>query len=1243
MVTSKLWPPVSLRREREGELLRADAERGVSRRELLAWSIVLAAGCREAFATWQAAPAGPTASAPTAPEIGSSCQQLSCAGPPPSYASGGAPRGRWSADGLRLVPFSAVGAAITVAIAASRRQRSKRASAPWLVSLRASQDDCPGSVTSGDMPSRYEASDVEEDLYKWWEGSGFFKPEVASQIPAGQGGHESYVLPMPPPNVTGRLHMGHAMFASLQDVLARFHRMYGNTTLWLPGTDHAGIATQMLVERQLQAEGSSRQEVGRQGFLDRVWAWKEEKGGAIIEQLRRMGASTDWSREQFTLNEHMSAAVVEAFVRLHEMGLIFRGKRMVNWSPKLQTAVSDLEVEYSEQNGSLYHFKYVVADADGQPDGDLHIPVATTRPETILGDSAVCVHPEDPRYQHLIGREVIVPMQERRIPVIADEYVDQEFGTGALKITPAHDFNDFEIAQRHNLESHIVIGLDGHIAKSAAVLGSPQYVGLYRAKCRKALWADMEESGLTLKVEDHMQRVPLSQRSGEVIEPMLSDQWFVSTEEMSQRAMDAVANGDIRIQPDRYVKIWNGWLKEKQPWCISRQLWWGHRIPVYYPAGELGGSTYFVARSPEEAAEKAREALGKDVELEQDPDVLDTWFSSGLWPFATVGWPNERAADYQKLYPATMLETGYDILFFWVARMVMMGLTLTDKAPFKEIYLHGLVRDEKNQKMSKTKGNVVDPLDTIAEYGTDALRFSLLTNVVPGQDVPLGKGMLDNAKGFVNKIWNVGRFIITEYEKSALAASGTYVTGMTFSKHEFETMPWLERALISKCHRLIERTTEALKENRFQEPTKELSEFVREDFASWYLEISKTRLQPHLGGDPSSERAATSQRVLLYVLEQCLKLLHPFMPFITEAVWQRLPKGEGMPSSLMVTPWTDVSALSQIRDEQAEAQFATLTGCVSQIRNARAEHDIPPKDRVPLALRSNDAAFRDALEAELGALAWVARADGDNIQVRALDDREDSSSNLVRIVVSEGLEVDMPVPEKTVDIQVEVARLSKQLNEVSGLLEGTEKKITPQFMERANPQAREKILQKAEDLRQKKEAIEAQLAQLEGGAVSESRRQVVASLLAAACLVPAPPAQANVGEGDTLPQGARQENRITVAFEAWQKLGERVKLGKDTDEEWQNTQGFLRRLYTLNDDMGYLASGFLPDKRKKAEDLITKFKKRIKEADKPAKAKDTELFMKFHQEITGYIVDFQDYLVDAPADLDFEVEEVVLK
>mmetsp|Transcript_83519 Transcript_83519/g.215088 ORF Transcript_83519/g.215088 Transcript_83519/m.215088 type:complete len:1240 (-) Transcript_83519:194-3913(-) len=1124
-----------------------------------------------------------------------------------------------------------------------RKSRGMQQRIQAIVRCAADQDVCPGSVTEGEMPGRYDFAAVEEELYLWWESRGFFKPEIADQIAPGAGKHESYVIPMPPPNVTGRLHMGHAMFASLEDVMARFHRMYGHRTLWLPGTDHAGIATQMLVERQLVAEGTSRKEVGRDAFLERVWSWKEEKGSAIVDQLRRIGASCDWSRQQFTLNEHMSGAVIEAFIRLHEMGLVFKGQRMVNWSPVLQTAVSDLEVEYDEVSGFLYHFKYVVAGEDGQPT-DEYIPVATTRPETILGDSAVCVHPEDPRYQSLIGKEVLVPMQGRKIPVIADEYVDREFGTGALKITPAHDFNDFEIGQRFDLPNHVVIGLDGTMSQNVIQLGSPDYAGLSREKCRKQLWADLEEAGLTLKKDDYMQRVPLSQRSGEVIEPMLSDQWFVKTEEMAQKSMDAVASGEIKIQPERYTKIWDGWLKEKQPWCISRQLWWGHRIPVYYPVNRPDANgKYYVAASMDDAQEKARADFGDDVELEQDPDVLDTWFSSGLWPFATVGWPDETNSDFKDFYPAAMLETGYDILFFWVARMVMMGITLTGKSPFSEIYLHGLVRDGNGQKMSKTKGNVVDPLESIKVCGTDALRYALLTSSVAGQDTPLAQGVIDNAKSFANKIWNTGKFVLTELEKNQAKLSAECTTGMTFSDDEIRAMPWLERALISKCHGVIENVTQSLLANSFAPPTKVLKEFIQEDFAAWYIEASKTRLQEQLGGDVSSPEGTVSQRVLLYILDTSLRLLHPFMPFVTEAVWQRLPRGASDPDSLMITSWRDVSAGALFRDPEAESYFEKMCPMVTAIRNVRAKQEIPPKERVALTFWCKDPAYLEALKAEIPAVAWLTRADPTKVEVKDFAGRGETPEGSVRTIVNEELEIDMPVPEKEVDIEQEQRRLEKQLKFITGQLESTIKKITPQFMERSNPIAREKILAKRDELEQTKAAVEQQLQDLRSqhgeGDSQPSRRTVAAALFASIGLGAAAPARANVGEGDMLPNGARQEDRLRKGSDAWKELAVKLKgMEAISDEEWQNTQGFLRRLYTLNDDMIYLSRGFPADQKKKADELIDAFKKDVKALDKPAKAKDLPAFMDGHAKVVVYLKDFQESLQDATADIDVDAE-----
>eukprot|EP00441_Pelagodinium_beii_P031987 CAMPEP_0197630132 /NCGR_PEP_ID=MMETSP1338-20131121/7713_1 /TAXON_ID=43686 ORGANISM="Pelagodinium beii, Strain RCC1491" /NCGR_SAMPLE_ID=MMETSP1338 /ASSEMBLY_ACC=CAM_ASM_000754 /LENGTH=1247 /DNA_ID=CAMNT_0043201285 /DNA_START=33 /DNA_END=3776 /DNA_ORIENTATION=+ len=1164
----------------------------------------------------------------------------------------------------RISSDSVVRASIAVAAMSVAGQRlAKRKSRLARVRCKGAAEasrNCPASVTGEEMPGRYESAKIEEDLYSWWESSGFFKPEIAEEVPrpGSSGDRESYVMPMPPPNVTGRLHMGHAMFASLEDVLARFHRMRGDRTLWLPGTDHAGIATQMLVERQLVSEGTSRKEVGREEFLKRVWEWKAEKGGAIVDQLRRLGSSADWSREQFTLDDHLSAAVVEAFCRLHEMGVISRGKRMVNWSPVLQTAVSDLEVEFSDFAGTLYNFKYVVAGDDGQPTEEF-IPVATTRPETILGDSAVCVHPEDDRYKHLVGRKVLVPMQGRTIPVIADDYVDREFGTGALKITPAHDFNDFEIAQRHDLAFHTVIGLDGAIAPTAEFLGSPQYVGLSREKCRKKLWADMEEEGLVIKAEDHQQRIPLSQRSGEVIEPMLSDQWFCSTEVMAQRALDVVESGEVSIQPDRFVKTWQGWLKEKQPWCISRQLWWGHRIPVWYPSNRPGNDKYFVARSEEEAYEKARAELGEDVELKQDDDVLDTWFSSGLWPFATVGWPDESSEDYQKYYPATMMETGYDILFFWVARMVMMGLTLTDKAPFKEIYLHGLVRDEKGQKMSKTKGNVVDPLESIAEYGTDALRYALLTNSVAGMDTPVSKGMLENAKAFANKIWNVGRFIITEHAKTAESMPAVWSSGMTFSEEEIKQMPWVERSLLSKCNAMCDSVTSALLANRFAAPTKELKEFLQDDVASWYVEVAKTRFQEQFGGNPGSPEAATSQKVLLYLLEVSLKMLHPFMPFVTEAVWQRLPLGDSPPKSLMISSWP-VAAGQSSSDLEAEGWFTKFCSMVTAIRNARAEQGVKPKERLPLTLWCKDAKFQGAMEAEGPALAWLSRADPQQLKVCAMSEQpSEMPEGTVRVLVGDDLEVDILVPKVEVDIEKELQRLQKQLDQVTGYLQTTEKKISPQFLERAAPAVKEKTLAQQDELRQQKESLTSQIAELKGDA-EPSRREfasaVAAFLLGGGAVQPAkaedivyslegPGIQIpGLSAESILPAGAKQEARFRKWVKAWKDLPPQLEKPEDAQKTWDNCQGFLRRIYGVNEDMNYIAKGFKDaSKKTKAEETIETFKKKIKAADKPAKAKDLPAFMVFHAEILGLLKQFESLTQDAVEDLTTDEAEQELE
>ncbi|MGQ9786213.1 MAG: valine--tRNA ligase, partial [Anaerolineae bacterium] len=598
---------------------------------------------------------------------------------------------------------------------------------------------CP--LDTSQMSKTYDPHAVEVLLYEWWEKQGYFKPEIAPPDA------RPFVISMPPPNVTGELHMGHAITTFIEDLMIRYHRMQGRAALWVPGTDHAGIATQLQVERMLAREGLTRQQIGREEFLRRTWEWKNRYGGRIQLQLRRMGASCDWDRERFTLDEGLSRAVRECFVRLYEKGLIYRGEYLVNWSPGLQTAVSDLEVEYREEEATLYYFKYPIAGArleDGPGVG--YIPVATVRPETILGDTAVAVHPDDERYRHLIGKTCLVPILNRPIPVIHDTYVSMEFGTGALKITPGHDPNDFEIGQRHGLPIINVFNPDVTMNENAG-----PYAGLDRYECRRRLWADMEAAGLTIKTEKYVTQVPHSQRGGEVVEPMLSTQWFVRMKPLAQAGLAAVRDGRIVIIPERFTKVYYNWLENIRDWCISRQLWWGHRIPVWY-CQEC--SQMIVARVDPTVCTRCG-----STHLEQDPDVLDTWFSSGLWPFSTLGWPDDTP-DLRRFYPTDVMETGYDILFFWVARMIMQGLEMTGQVPFHVVYLHGLVRDAQGRKMSKTAGNVIDPLEMIERYGTDALRFSLLTGSTPGNDINLSEERIVAGRNFANKIWNMARFVV---------------------------------------------------------------------------------------------------------------------------------------------------------------------------------------------------------------------------------------------------------------------------------------------------------------------------------------------------------------------------------------------------------------------------------------------------------------------------------------------------
>lgn len=595
-----------------------------------------------------------------------------------------------------------------------------------------------------ELPKTYDFSETEGLIYQWWWERGYFKPSNDPHETGFDPKIKPFVISIPPPNVTGSLHLGHALFVAMEDLMIRYHRMKGEPALWVPGTDHAGIATQLQVEMMLREQGTSREEVGREKFLEHAWAWKKKYGGIITQQIRRLGASCDWSRERFTLDEGLTHAVREAFVLLYEKGWIYRGPRMINWSPGLQTAVSDLEVVYSEEPGKLYYFKYRISGSDA------FIPVATTRPETILGDTAVAVHPEDERFKHLVGKTALVPILGREIPVIADAYVDREFGTGALKITPAHDPNDYVIGERHNLEFINVMNKDATINEN----GGP-YAGLDRMACRQKLWADMEAEGLVIKVEPYQMKVPRSQRGGELIEPMISTQWFVNVSAMAQSALDAVKDGRIEIIPERFKKVYYNWLENIEDWCISRQLWWGHRIPVWY-CDDCGAK--MVVRSEPTHCQQCG-----STHLQQDPDVLDTWFSSALWPFSTLGWP-EQTADLAYFYPTSVMETGYDILFFWVARMIMAGLEFTGQAPFHTVYLHGMIKDEYGQIMSKTKNNVIDPLMVMDELGTDALRFTLLVGTTPGNDPNISLKKVEANRNFANKLWNAGRYVIRNLE-----------------------------------------------------------------------------------------------------------------------------------------------------------------------------------------------------------------------------------------------------------------------------------------------------------------------------------------------------------------------------------------------------------------------------------------------------------------------------------------------
>lgn len=854
------------------------------------------------------------------------------------------------------------------------------------------------------MAKAYDPKQFEQLVYSWWESQGYFKPEIADDEA------ESFVISMPPPNVTGALHLGHAITASTEDLMIRYNRMQGKAALWVPGTDHAGIATQLQVEKALRNEGTSREEVGRDEFLKRTWAWKEKHEGLITEQHRRLGASCDWERERFTMDEGLSRAVREAFVRLYEKGLIYRGEYLINWSPGLQTAVSDLEVEYTEETGKMYYFKYMLAESNTPPAkaeaGHDYVPVATTRPETLLGDTAVAVHPEDERYKHLIGKNCLVPMLNREIPIIADEYVDRKFGTGALKITPGHDPNDFEIGHKYNLPIINIMNKDATINQHGG-----SYQGMDRFDCRKKLWADMEAAGMTLEVKPHQMQVPRSQRGGEVVEPIVSTQWFVKMKPLADAGLKAVADGRIKIVPERFSKVYNNWLENIRDWCISRQLWWGHRIPVWYCADCHG---MIVAR---EDPTECTHCQSKNIE--QDSDVLDTWFSSGLWPFSTLGWPDDTP-DLRRYYPTSVMETGYDILFFWVARMIMSGLEYTDEAPFHTVYLHGLIRDEQGKKMSKSFGNVINPLDVMDEYGTDALRFSLLTGSTPGNDMNLSYSRIESNRNFCNKIWNATRFVVSNLDRDVQPpdSGGIKMDGLTIP----------DQWILSRCNEVTTEVTRLIDDFNFGEAGRQLYDFFWSEFADWYIEIAKIRLQSE---DTAIKQ--TAQQVVVHVLERTLRLLHPYIPFITEVAWQHLPhQGE----SLMIQNWPQ--AVGEV-DKTVTNQMSILIEVIRAIRNIRSEYNVEPAKWIVAEIVAGDNLNLLADHREL--LVRLARLDEANLRIIAtLDEKPAQAAGQV---ISNGIEIYLPLAGM-IDLEAEQARLNKEIANLENRINGSQKKLSNQ-------------------------------------------------------------------------------------------------------------------------------------------------------------------------------------------------------
>ena len=855
-------------------------------------------------------------------------------------------------------------------------------------------------MTEPTLAKTYDPKSIEANWYETWLDSGHFAcaPE-SSATP--------YTIMMPPPNVTGSLHMGHALTFTLQDLLIRYHRMAGRDALWQPGTDHAGIATQMVVERQLAEKNINRRDLGREGFVEKIWEWKAESGGMIHKQLRRLGASADWQRERFTMDDGLSAAVIKTFVQMHREGLIYRDKRLVNWDPKLMTAISDLEVEQIEQKSSMWHIRYRIEGTENE-----YISIATTRPETMLGDGAVAVNPEDERYQHLIGKMAILPLSNRPIPIIADEYAKMDKGSGAVKITPAHDFNDFEVGRRHDLP---LINLMTATAAMESIPEIPtKYQGLDRYDARRLILADLEAEGMLVQEEILDNVVPHGDRSGVVIEPWLMDQWYVNAEKLAQPAIKAVEDGRTKFVPERWNKTYFEWMRNIQPWCISRQLWWGHRIPAWYgPDGQV-----FVEANEDDALASATKHYGKAVELTRDNDVLDTWFSSGLWPFSTLGWP-DNTAELKRYYPGDVLVTGFDIIFFWVARMMMMGMHFMDgEVPFREVYIHALVRDEKGQKMSKSKGNVLDPLELIDQYGADSLRFTLAAMAAQGRDIKMSTTRLEGYRNFTTKIWNACRFLQMN------GCTGSAAIDLSNVKEP------INKWIVSEYSDAIEKTTKAIELYRFNEAADALYHFIWNSYCNWYVELIKPSLN-----DDDADAAAETRATASTILEGTLRLLHPFMPFLTEELNREIFASDDL---LIAASWPEPVTADE---GSAVIELRFLIQLITEIRYIRAEMNVPLSAKPILHLRGTSDLQQRAIDNQQAALLRLARLDG----IAPVDSFAKGSAR----GSVDGMEIGLPLAD-ILDLTAEAARLNKEIGGVTAEIEKISRKLdNPGFIAKA--------------------------------------------------------------------------------------------------------------------------------------------------------------------------------------------------